>query len=480
VQEHLTPNALKFREPTAMGKGRKLAGDLLYALPRFAAAIEQTSKVLGVKRAMRVEGVESGSQLKAEIPEAITELRRFSGSPDFGRQGKWVEQARLNLVYMFLNARIQGAIADIGRLTGRDGAATAAKTWLKVGTAVGLPTAYLFVTNYLNHREDMAKIPKQVRDNYWIIFKGGDRKIKTEDGEEIADYWRVPKREISKWVSNFVESGLQFAFDKDPASAKRWAQTMVEDISPVNIQGRSATERLESVASSLNPLIKAPLELASGRDFYRHRDLIPDSMKKASPELQFKETTPEFFKVLAEKMPDVAPEFLRSPIVLENMTRNLTAGLLTQFLPRKPVEGRTDLENNPLLQRFQALPYTDQEPFRQQMQELEREAADEQLTRHRAAAKLLDDNKGKRLAEIVKLAPKDEKLIRHLVDLWVADKNGATSKDRQILSLPVRQRAAYILQQISDMNAEQKQQAILEFARKRILTEAVLAEMAKQ
>lgn len=144
IQEHLTPKALR-TETVSLPK--KFASGVLYSIPNFAKAIEQTSKTVGVKRAMRFEGVQSGAQLAKQIPEAITEIRRFSGSPDFGRTGKWTEQARLNLLYMFLNARIQGTIADVGRLTGRDGAGTAAKTWAKILPAVGLPTLYAYLNN---------------------------------------------------------------------------------------------------------------------------------------------------------------------------------------------------------------------------------------------------------------------------------------------------------------------------------------------
>lgn len=479
VQEYLTPDALKFQETSNLSRGKKLAKTVINTIPEFAKAIEQTSKVMGVKRAMRFEGVTSGKELAKQVPEAITELRRFSGSPDFGRQGKWVEQARLNLLYMFLNARLQGAIADIGRLGGRDGAKTAATSWMKIATAVGIPTAYLY---YLNQRpeykDDYEKRTAQEKQNYWLIPK--DSFITNDDGEQIRDYWRIPKRESSKWIANLTESALDFADKRDPKAAKDFGASMIQEISPVNISGENTRERLESVASSLNPLIKAPLELASGRDLYRHRNIIPDSRQKASPEQQYTPRTAEAFKVIANAMPDVAPEFLRSPLLLDNLTRNLTAGLITQFMPRKPIEGRSALENTPLLARFQGLPYTDNTAAKEQLQQLEREAADEQLARHRQAVKLMDDNKGKSLESIVQAAPKDEKLLRHLVDLWVAKENGITSQELPILALPVNQRAIYVLSQINGLDPAAKNQKIMDLARKRILTEGVIQAMGDE
>lgn len=484
VQSALTPGALTFKEPTSISKSRRMAESVLYSLPRFSNAIEQTSKIVGIKRAMRMEGVKSGKELAKQIPEAVTEVRRFSGSPDFGRQGKWIEAARLNLLYMFLNARVQGAIADIGRLTGRDGAKTAAKAWVKIGTVVGIPTVYLWtLNNRPENRDDYAKRSQQERDNYWLIPKGSatgePQYIETEDGEKVRDYWRIPKRESSKWVANMTEQMLNFSEKKDPEAARDFANSMFQELVPVNIQGDTATEKLESVASGLNPLIKAPLELATGRDLYRHRDVMNERMRKASPELQFTDRTATAFKTVAEKMPDIAPEFLRSPIILENLTKNLTAGLLTQFAQRKPVKGRSGIENNPLLQRFQSLPFVDNTEFKTEMQEMERESADAYLTRYREATKLLNDNEGKPLADFAGQAS-DLKTFRMLVDLYVSRANGATSQDRQVLSLPAEQRAKYVMHQLDGLNPEQKMQAMLDLARKRILTEAVFQEMARQ
>jgi hypothetical protein len=478
VQEYLTPDALKFREPSNISKSRKLASSVINTLPNFAQAIEQVSKVMGVKRAMRFEGVTDGKQLAKQVPEAITELRRFSGSPDFGRQGKWVEQARLNLLYMFLNARIQGTVADVGRLAGRDGKGTAAQTWAKIGAAVGIPTAYLYMLNQRpEFKEDYDSRPADEKRNYWLIPK--DSFIVNDDGEKMRDYWRIPKREVSKWVANLTETALDFAKQRDPENLMGFGEAMIEEISPVNITGETAQERLESIGASLNPLVKAPLEFAMGRDMYRHKEIMSDQMSKASPEMQFTPRTAEAFKKLANAMPDIAPDVLRSPLMLENLTRNMTAGLITQFMPRKPVEGRSGWENNPLLARFQAVPYKDNSEFRDEVTQLEREAADEQLNRHRTATKLLDDNKGLDLAAIVEKAPRDERLIKHMADLWVAKENGITGQERQLLALPVRQRAAYIANKLRGLDAAQKDEMIMDLGRKRILTEAVFQELGQ-
>lgn len=483
VQQHLTPDALRFNPSTPQSKTKAFTKSVLNTLPEFANAVEQMSKIVGLRRAMRFEGRESGAQLARDIPEAITEIRRFSGSPDFGRIGKWTDQARLNLLYMFFNARVQGTIADVGRLTGRDGASTASKTWFKVGTAIGLPTIYAYMINNSDeYKEDYAKRPEQEKRNYWLIPK--DSFITSSGGEKMRDYWRIPKRESAKWVGNFVEAGMDFAQQRDPQRFGEWAGTMLEEVFPVNIQGDTAQERLESVGASLNPIIKAPLEVATGRDMYRHRNIVPEMMRKASPEQQYTDRTAEVFRKLGEAMPDVAPEVFRSPLMLENMTKNMTAGLITQFLPRQPVEGRSNLENTPLGARFQAVPYTDSSEFEERMDRLERESTDEQLERFRNADKLIKENKGAGLKTLVQKSiaeyGPDRKQVEKVVDLWTATQRGITPQERRIMALPTQQRAAYIIGELTGKTPEQKAAIIRSYGTKRILTEAVAEQMIAQ
>lgn len=477
IQEYLTPGALrKSTAPESLGK--KIALSPL----RFATAIEQTSKLIGVKRAMELRNLESAKDL---TPDEITEIRRFSGSPDFGRMGGLVEKYGLNVAEMFLNPRIQGSVADVGRLTGRDGARTAAATWINLAAAVGLPTLLLYLRNHKDAQstEAIDQRSDQEKKNYWLIPKtdeqGNPRYITTQQGEKIQDYWRVPKRESSKWTANFVEAGLDFARKRDPETFNKWATGMLEEVSPVNISGKNAQERMESVVGGLNPLAKAPIELAMNRDTYRHKPVVPDTLKKASPEQQYTDRTAEVFKQLAQAMPDVAPEFLRSPLTLENMAKNISASLLTQFLPRKPVEGRTGFENTPLMQRFQALPFLDSGDFDERMSKYERESADEQINRFRKAREIIDANKGKPLSDLGQATGGDPKLVSTVVDLWMAEQRGITPQERRIIALPAQDRARYIADELQGKSEAEKGVILGNLSRKRILTAAVAQELVK-
>jgi hypothetical protein len=105
------------------------------------------------------------------------------------------------------------------------------------------------------------------------------------------------------------------------------------------------------------------------------------------------------------------------------------------------------------------------------------------LDRFRKVDALLDANKGKDIRTIVQQAVAqngpDVRLVQRLVDRYVADRNGITGNERRILNLPVVQRAQYITDEMRTMTPEKKQQTLRNYARKRILTEAVAEEMLK-
>lgn len=486
IQDYITPKLLQYRPPAGTGFARRFAMSVLRSPADFAKAIEETHKILGVRRAMRITGAETGAELGARFPEWVTEVRRFSGSPDFGRIGAYTDAARLNFLLVFFNARVQGAVANVGRVfLGRDGADAAATAWVRLGLTVGIPTAALYYFNHLpENKADYEARPKNERDNYFLIPK--NKYITDDQGNKVRDYWRIPKREIVQIFANTIESGLKFSHDRHPEAFWSLAQDTMENIAPVNIRGETFQERVESVASSLNPAIKAPLELGTGRNLFRHQDIIPDPQKKVNhPELQYLERTPMFYRKWAALMPDVAPKALRSPLMLENITQNLTAGLIQQFLPSHNIPGRTGIENFPLLRRFQSAPYAEDPEEMKTIKKLQGDAAEAFLLKDRAATEAIINKPT--IQEVAQFVVQKygtnqnaEAIFARSVDLWLAQKNGITRPERQVMALPSEQRAAYILQKLHGMTPDQKVELLHDYQRKRILTESVIEEMIKQ
>ena len=293
--------------------------NLMNTVAKFASALEQSTKLLGFKRAIRMEkffldlssnNVSDTIKLQQhKLKEIAAEIRRYSGSPDFWRHGMKVK-GQASLMFMFLNARIQGVTADLARLGGRRGYTSEAWTNLAIG--VGLPTLGLALLNYHDDeaREYYEKQNEVERHNYYMIPKG--TYYLDDNGEKRQEFWTIPKDDTAKIFSSMVESFVKFWKDGDPAAFSEFFYGFFEDISPIGISGDTKIERLESAMSSLNPVLKTPFEMVSARNFYYHTDVIPRRMENYAPEDQKRSTTPEVFVRLGQVLG-------QSPLMLEHL-----------------------------------------------------------------------------------------------------------------------------------------------------------------
>ena len=478
--------------PESLAAYRKLddGPNVLDSVAKVSNAIEESFKILGVKRALKAHGAKNVQELLEKNPEAITEIRRFMGSPDFARMGEVMGTA--NILYMFLNARTQGAARAINRFGSIDTPEGRA-AWGKMGTAVGFPTAMLYAKNQSDYAEDFEKVPARTRENYFIIFQPW--MSTNEHGEEFRDSFKIPKREEVKLLANSVEAAMDFYRERDPAGFKKWAINIVESMSPVNIEGKNATERIESIASGLNPAIKVIPEVflsPKGRSYWMHRDLMTETLAKADPREQYHDRTPEAYITMAQylddKFGDKIPDALRSPIKLEGLTRGMTAGLLTQFAPKKEMAGRPEIYNHPVLravgQRFMASGYIEDSQERELFNRLKREAATETVVGLRATRRFMDKHRGKGTDAILGLAleeypVKDEdgkpnlqnrKMVTRVRDAIISEMRGIKIKDKAIKSLAPEQRAEYILNRIEPLSDQGKEDYINEVARKRLIS----------
>lgn len=345
IQRELTPEA--FRPTLGIAKPgiKHLGKSVLNSVAQFSNAIEETSKVLGLKRGMRAEQIAKMSPVERQqaMEKIAAEVRNYSGSPDFARKGS--ETRDLNLLFMFFNARLQGVTADISRLAGQTGTKEGATAWARLATTIALPSALLAVVNNLpGNKEDYDKIPDWEKKNYWMIPRNSY--FTNEDtGETVRDYWRIPKRELGQLIGNTTESAVQFGMTREPTIGKAWAIDMIENMSPVNIQGRTLGERAESVFSSTNPALKLPAETLMNRDTFRHRNIVPEYMKKAAPEEQYRESTPRGYVAVGKALKV-------SPLQLEHAAEGLTGSAASQFSIREQQPGRSRLGRFPLTKRF--------------------------------------------------------------------------------------------------------------------------------
>tara|TARA_R110002020_G_scaffold34480_3_gene104844 strand:- start:2142 stop:6662 length:4521 start_codon:yes stop_codon:yes gene_type:complete len=361
---------------TVRGFNKLGAPSLWRGITDLSGVIEESFKILGVKRAIRThvmeDVMEGGKKVSRKIqagdaaelirmnPEAITEIRRFMGSPDFARMGEWMEA--VNTIFLFSNARLQGTLRDVSR-AGFEGKKSAA-AFTKLGITVGAPTVYNHLRNSTVYAEDYKDVPIQEKRNNFIVFlpwkrEGMDKEGRTvgKDGSPIMgqDYVKIPKRGIVRLFAAQTEGVIDFYNKKDPDIIKRMAKEFMEDMSPLNIEGDNADERWDSLLSNLHPVPKTLAEVfgsPEGRSFYRHHSLMSREMSDMAPREQYTDRTPKAFISAAQWIDDKGiplPDAFKSPIKLQAIVQGATAGLVTQFVPQREVEGRPEILNDPLL-----------------------------------------------------------------------------------------------------------------------------------
>lgn len=364
LQAMLTPEAITSYKP--LGKGTfniiKNAGEL-------ANTVEEAFAIQGVMRAMRKRGMKDVEAWRKQYPQDVTEIRRLHGSPDFNRLGSGLpnfSMQRANLLYFFLNARIQGQVRDLERL----GNVTNTKKWLyamgRMGSTVGMATAFNHLHNKEKHADELAKIPDYWKKNNWIVF--GNKYITNPhdpEGGKILEHTAVQKRESAKLFSNTVEFVIDRMKDDDPESYADFLKNMAEVISPINIEGDTPKESFESALAGFNPWLRAPAEVYFNKKLWQHRPILPRGAVERFPELQVTPRTRPVFEGLAHeismktggKYSDAlgvpiggkAPSWMRSPAKLEHLSDALTGGLFTQFVPKPKVVGRDDWRNSWLM-----------------------------------------------------------------------------------------------------------------------------------
>jgi hypothetical protein len=344
---------------------RYTGGGVLSTLEDFGKAVEETTKILGFKRGLRIEGIKNASTASAEkLAQVVSEVRNFAGSPDFAVAG--TVSRDLNAALVFLNPRIQGLSEDVGRLAGRDGAKAASSAWLKLGGAVGLASAYLWTrNNQPENVDDYAQVSPEEKNRYAMIprydDKGAPLYFTNDRGQKVREYYRIPLRDTAQNLYGLTAAAMDFAHDKNPDAVAQFAGQLAENLSPVNIEGRNLQERTESVISNFGPLGTVPYMLASNRNPGLHQDIykgvVPaETMLQASPTERYNPNTPEIYKSAANIMPQYFADPLRSPVMLQQLAQAVSGGVINQFTPPKASSDRdptaTALQQSPLGRRF--------------------------------------------------------------------------------------------------------------------------------
>jgi len=247
--------------------------------------------------------------LQAGLPDEEAALIARDATVDFAKMGGTMRT--LNKIIPFLNARVQGAI-NIGRVLKSDPEGVMRRImWSAVYPELALH-------QHNRQFESFNNIPDLDRSNNWIIMTGEvdgiddrDRKIK------IPQYIKIRKGETQQLFTIPLMNFLDKMDGREPAKTGEMLTKILGSVSPISYGGYNNTgnpfDFLYAGISSLGPVGKIPVGLATNKDPYTGLDIIPaNKVTGFDRSLQYKETTPDLIKRIGETL-NVAPaqiEFL--------------------------------------------------------------------------------------------------------------------------------------------------------------------------
>ncbi len=190
----------------------------------------------------------------------------------------------------FLNPRIQG----IDRLY-RGGKQHKAAYFMKAAMMMAGATA-LAAWNWEENEEEMDALTEIEKDLYFHFWIQGQ-------------HWRIPKGfEVGQIAGTFPERVIEHIVTDEP-----------EYIS------ETVTRFLRTTMAIDLPQIVRPIaEVAMDYDSFSERSILGFGDQFNSPEEQFNTWTSEIAKVVANAMPDSAPEKLRSPKMVDHIIKGYT------------------------------------------------------------------------------------------------------------------------------------------------------------
>lgn len=465
-------------------------------LSQLGKTLEQTAKMVGIQRMKVFEGIDDlaaridkakgaekvalQNEMQDRMNAIAVEIRNYAGSPDFMRKGKWTENEALNVVFLFFNARVQGVERDMNRLSkvfsdNPEARREGFGTMMKLSAFAALPTLMAWGLNRRDkdREDDYAEVSDEEKKRYFMIPLDSFFEHPYIEGKMVRDYIRIPRRESYGLFSYTMEKGLDWMYERDPEAVSEMISHWVESSLPINIHGAMDGDfgkGLESAASNLNPVLRAPAELIGNRNFFRHKPIVPPSLAAADPSEQFYDTTPDIYK-----------GYGISPLKIKHLVDALTAGGVTQFMPPKDVGdggiGRR-IASTPILSRLARSTFLAEDEIEEIMEDAYTEDATARVLRRRAITKFMKDTRGLSIQERVRLIPpatngdeqlRNEGIVRRLRAIAL----GMDDDEIRLQNATVNVRSSVIIKRIQSMTPAEVKVYLTDLARKKILTHAV-------
>jgi hypothetical protein len=211
-------------------------------------------------------------------------------------------------------------------------------TAMRVGAASVLPAVMLWALNHeadkeLDDSDKYSAISRDLKDMYFVTPPINGVRIKMRRPFQLG------------FTGALVDRFLDAELARDPKAMDDWVGTIIKDNLP-----------------PLIPTAVAPLlEGLSNHSFYSGRPLIPDSLKSASPDMQYTDYTSELAKNISKTLgthqglgvTDI------SPIIIDNYVREWTGALGGQVLKaldvplgKEPTRPGFDVADLPFISGF--------------------------------------------------------------------------------------------------------------------------------
>lgn len=281
-EEHLDPTTLGFKSKVAHGRIIDVVSD-------FNKAVEDATKMTTFKRLRQ-----AGYTEKA----AAWETRRYGGGPDFARQGTMTPA--IGLVSMFFNAHLQYVTRAFAR---------AAENPMRTAVTLGALTAMGMALSEHNYNQKdekgnllIRKVPFTDRENNFVVLTGDT--YTSSSGATLPVYYKIPKPSFVKFLYNPIENTLNKIDGHEERSGTQLGLQAIGNLSPGQMdlqQGEVGKSAVRGAVSSLNPVIRAPLEEAMNyKTTGFGAPIVPGREQGIDPRYQLGPNTSETAKRIGE------------------------------------------------------------------------------------------------------------------------------------------------------------------------------------
>lgn len=289
------------------------ARDALLLLPRLvrdvgegirtAAEVTEQAPRIGTFLKLKAEGL---SDLEAAV-------RARDVTVDFSKSGDFVRV--LNQITPFLNARIQGGANTIRAI--RDNPARL----LTIGAPFVMGSIFAYAWNRRFETADL--IPLYEWDRNWVFIIGEgeeapDPRFPNQPPRKFPIYVKIPKGDAAAVLTAPAEALIRIATQQGDRS---WTEHLFHGFVAAT-QGLSPLD--PSVSGVLSvvgvPTVETGIEIATNRNLFSGRQIVPEGELTRPPEAQFGPETSRTAVLLGE-------QFKVSPRLIDHAIRGVTAGL---------------------------------------------------------------------------------------------------------------------------------------------------------